>query len=99
LKKSVTETRNIAIGIGIIGACNTAITADGLQGTWRVIDELAAATQSGKTYFGPQTPVNDTIGGQGICAAIGVARAQGIPPTAAQFSALLGLYQSFARRR
>jgi hypothetical protein len=93
LKKSVSDARDIAVGIGIIGACNTAITADGLQGTWQVIDQLSAATQVGKTYFGPQAPVDDAIGGVHICAEIGIPRNQALPPTTASFSALLRLYQ------
>jgi len=93
LKKSVSDAREIAVGIGIIGACNTAIAADGLQGTWQVIDQLSAATQAGKTYFGPQTPVDDSIGGVHICAEIGIPRSQALPPTTAPFSALLRLYQ------
>ena len=93
LKKSVSDARDIAIGIGIIGACNTAITADGLQGTWQVLDQLSAATQAGKTYFGPQAPVDDSISGVHICGEIGVTRIQALPPTTASFSALLRLYQ------
>ena len=93
LKKSVTNAQDIAIGVGLIGACNTAITADGLQGTWQVIDQLSAATQNGKTYFGQQTPVDDTIAGQSICQAIRVNRSHTPPPTVAPFSALLALYQ------
>jgi hypothetical protein len=93
LKKSVSDARDIAVGIGIIGACNTAITADGLQGTWQVIDQLSAATQAGKTYFGPQAPVDDSISGVHICGEIGVTRIQALPPTTASFSALLRLYQ------
>jgi hypothetical protein len=94
LKKSETDTRNLALGIGVIGACNTVITADGLQGTWQVVDQLAAATQAGKTYFGPQTPVNDRIGGEQICSAIGVNRLSTLPPNTSPFSALLAIYQS-----
>lgn len=97
LKKSVSTTRDVALGIGLIGACNTAITADGLQGTWQVVDQLSAATQAGKTYFGSQTPINDSIGTQHICAAIGVTRGQALPPTAVPFSSLLALYQRVAR--
>jgi hypothetical protein len=93
LKKSVTDAQEIAIGVGVIGACNTAITADGLQGTWQVIDQLSAATQAGKTYFGQQTPVDDTIAGTSICQAIGVPRSHALPPTVAPFSALLALFQ------
>ena len=89
LQKSASNTQALAIGVALIGACNTAITADGLQGTWQVIDQLAAASQAGKTYFGPQTPVNDTVG----CGLLGVTRSQALPPTAAPFSALLALYK------
>jgi hypothetical protein len=99
LKKSVKDAQDIALGGLVIGACNTAITADGLQGTWQVIDQFSTATQAGKTYFGPQTPVSDTIGGTAICGAIGVARSQTLPPTAAPFKALLALYQTAAKGR
>lgn len=33
--------------------------ADAIQGTWVIVDQLSAATQAGKTYFGSQTPVSD----------------------------------------
>jgi hypothetical protein len=56
-----------------------------------VIDQASAATQAGKTYFGPQTPVVDTLGGAPICQTIGVNRSQTVPPTAAQLNALLAL--------
>ena len=39
--------------------CLGAQVADAIQGTWVTIDQLSAATQAGKTYFGSQTPVND----------------------------------------
>jgi hypothetical protein len=38
--------------------CDTAMTADLLQGTWGVIDQIAQAAQ-GRTYFGPQQQLND----------------------------------------
>jgi hypothetical protein len=38
--------------------CATALTADLLQGTWGVIDQIAQATQ-GRTYFGPQQQLDD----------------------------------------
>jgi len=38
--------------------CLLAESADLVQGTWGVIDQVAQATQQ-KTYFGPQTPVTD----------------------------------------
>ena len=98
LKKSVTDAQTLAVGIGVIGACNTAITADALQGTWQVVDQLASATQAGKVYFGPQTPVNDAIGGVQICSTIGVPRSSAPPPTTAPFSSLLALYQTPLKR-
>ena len=91
LKTRSTSLEEVA-GVAIIaGACNIAITADALQGTWQVIDQVSAATQAGKTYFGAQTPVVDTIAGRPVCQAIGITRSQALPPTSAQHSALLAL--------
>jgi hypothetical protein len=100
LKKSVSDLRDIALAVAVTGACNIAITADGLQGTWQEIDQLSAATQAGKTYFGPQTPANDAIGKSTNhwCAVASVNRSQALPPTVAQFSALLALYQTTAAK-
>jgi hypothetical protein len=100
LKKSVSDLRDVALAVAVVGACNTAITADGLQGTWQEIDQLSAATQADKTYFGPQTPVNDAIGNSNNhwCALASVNRSQALPPTVAQFSALLALYQTTAAK-
>src|SRR5262249_39515639 len=39
--------------------CNEAVIADEFQATWNVVDQLAAATQAGKTYFGAQTSISD----------------------------------------
>jgi hypothetical protein len=48
------------IGLNYDGdTCLGAQVADLIQGTWNVVDQLSAATQAGKTYFGPQTQVND----------------------------------------
>ena len=52
-------------------ACEAAITADVIQRTWGVIDEIAQATLS-RTYFGPQAPLNDQKG----CADISITRQQ-----------------------
>jgi hypothetical protein len=98
LKKSVSNVRDIALVVAVTGACNTAITADGLEGTWQEIDQLSAATQAGKTYFGPQTPVSDAVGTNHWCALASVNRSQALPPTVAQFSALLALYQTTAAK-
>jgi hypothetical protein len=38
--------------------CLAALSADLVQGTWGVIDQIAQAAQQ-KTYFGPQTQLND----------------------------------------
>jgi hypothetical protein len=52
-------------------ACEAAITADVMQRTWGVIDEIARATLS-RTYFGPQAPLNDQKG----CTDISITRQQ-----------------------
>ena len=94
LKKSVSDLRDVALAVAVVGACNAAITADGLQGTWQENDQLSAATQAGKTYFGPQSPVNDAVGANHWCELAEINRSQALPPTVAQFSALLALYQT-----
>src|SRR5579862_3814791 len=38
--------------------CLAALSADLVQGTWGVIDQIAQAAQQ-KTYFGPQTQLSD----------------------------------------
>ena len=82
-------------------ACSTAVTADVAQGTWQIVDQIAAATQGGKTYFGAQTPVSDSVSGLNVpaCQALQVARSQGLPPTVAQLDALLGVFRSAQLRQ
>jgi hypothetical protein len=70
--------------------CEQAVVADAFQGTWNVIDQISTATQAGKTYFGPQTPISDTQ----ACTNIGLTRSSGVPPTAAVFSSLVSLLTS-----
>ena len=55
-------------------ACEAAITADVLQRTWGVIDEIAQTTMS-RTYFGPQAPLNDWNG----CTDLEIRRNQALP--------------------
>jgi hypothetical protein len=67
--------------------CHDAVIADEFQATWNVIDQIATATQAGKTYFGPQTSISDA----GSCAAFRITRPAVIPPTVAIFSSLVTL--------
>ena len=71
-------------------ACASAATGDALQTTWAVIDQMAQATQAGKTYFGPQTPLNDQKG----CSDLGVARQvpNTIPPSLATLTGLINFF-------
>jgi hypothetical protein len=70
--------------------CEQAVIADAFQGTWNVIDQISTATQSGKTYFGAQTPIND----QQACSDIKLTRSSGVPPSVAVFSSLVTLLTS-----
>ncbi len=54
LKKQVKEADGHAALAIVYAGCATAVTADALQGTWAVIDEVNV-----EPIFGPQTPVND----------------------------------------
>jgi hypothetical protein len=89
LSTRVADTEDASGAALALGLCTAALAADALQGTWQVIDQIATATQAGKVYFGPQTPVNDTFGGQSICSVLGVTRSQALPPTTAGFARLL----------
>lgn len=98
LKAQAVENEAVAIAAVLLGICETAIVADATQGTWQVIDQLSAASQAGKTYFGAQLPVDDTVAGQGVCRALGLTRSQAVPPTMAPFNALLSLFRETAAR-
>jgi hypothetical protein len=47
----------------------------------RLQNELSAATQAGKTYFGPQTRVDDTVAGKHACMVTRVGRSWAVPPS------------------
>ncbi len=83
-----------AIGVTLLfTVCSDEVAADALQGTWSVVDQISAALQTGKTYFGPQTPVTANVNGQDVCAVGGITRSpvtSGAAPTVAAYQALLG---------
>jgi hypothetical protein len=88
LQTAVKDAGGLAAAGLAFSACGFAITADAVQGTWSVIDQVSINTPNIlRTFFGPQTPVNE----QGACTALQVVRTQVVPPTVAAFSALLSL--------
>jgi hypothetical protein len=71
-----------------VNICQDAVIADEFQATWTVIDQIAAATQAGKTYFGAQTPIAD----KSACSLVQVTRPTiATTPTAAIFTSLVTL--------
>jgi hypothetical protein len=92
LKKGLTDAQGLGQAAVLLDECSNAVTADALQGTWTVIDQISTATQAGMTYFGAQTAIDD----HGICALFGITRSQVSPPTIAPFTALIGLVGSSA---
>jgi hypothetical protein len=81
------QVSNAAFAAFPLMACHDAVVADEFQATWNVIDQISAATQAGKTYFGAQTSITDS----GTCAAFRITRPAAIPPTVAIFSSLVTL--------
>jgi hypothetical protein len=67
--------------------CQEAVLADEFQATWNVIDQIAAATQAGKVYFGPQTAIAD----KSACTSLQLARSTVSPPNVSIFSSLVTL--------
>jgi hypothetical protein len=87
LQTQAKDLNAFANGLIPLLACQDVVVADALQGTWNVIDQISAATQAGKTYFGTQTPITDSSS----CTNVRVTRSSGIPPTVAIFSSLVTL--------
>ena len=93
VKKLQTQTKDLnsfANGLIPLLVCQDVAATDALQGTWNVIDQISAATQAGKTYFGAQTPIADG----GACTAFKITRSQAVPPSVAVFSSLVTLLSS-----
>ena len=84
LQKQMKETR-VAVGVTLIySGCATAVTADALQGTWAVIDQV-----NGAPIFGPQVAVNDSS----LCSFLEITRAPTqVPPNISVFNSLLALF-------
>jgi len=63
--KKVEKTNTLLVRVAVYTlagvACEAAISADVFQRTWGVIDEISQTTM-GRTYFGPQVPLNDQKG-------------------------------------
>lgn len=58
LQKRSNQLDGYIDGIFTATTCLGATTADLIQGTWGVVDQIAQAAQQ-KTYFGPQTSAPD----------------------------------------
>jgi hypothetical protein len=78
--KSLQKTQKLLLSAALANfagtACSDAATADALQQTWLVIDQIAKDTDGGKVFFGPQAAVND----QKSCSDLSIVR-QPVPTT------------------
>jgi hypothetical protein len=76
--KKVEKTNNLLVRVAVYTlagvACDAAINADVFQKTWGAIDEISQTTM-GRTYFGPQVPLND----QKACTDLELQRNQPLP--------------------
>jgi len=84
------QLSNLAAFTYEVEICQQAALADEFQATWNVIDQISAATQTGKTYFGTQTSISDS----GACATLPITRPATIPPTVSIFSSFVSLLTS-----
>jgi hypothetical protein len=85
LQKQVKTARLIASVSLVYSGCSTAVTADALQGTWTVVDQVA-----GRTIFGPQVPVDDFQ----LCSTLEIQRSPTqVPPNSTVFNSLLSLFR------
>jgi hypothetical protein len=89
LQKQVKTNQNVALGAFAYSACNWAVTADALQGTWTALD-ARFVSETHPALFGAQTPVNDF----GLCQSFSIVRARNQnPPTVGVFQALLNIFK------
>ena len=92
LEKDLDSVGGLAATSLVFSVCGFSQTADALQGTWNVIDQISVATPGiARTFFGTQVPVVDPLNS---CTLLRLTRVQTVPPTVAPFSALLGLLRS-----
>lgn len=87
---TVVQLSNLAAFTYEVAICQQAALADEFQATWNVIDQISAATQAGKTYFGTQTSISDA----GACSGLQITRPATIPPTVSIFSSFVSLLTS-----
>ena len=86
LKKQVNQVELVAVGTLAYTGCSLAVTADALQGTWTVIDQV-----NGTPIFGAQVPVNDYT----LCSLFDFTRAPTqVPPNVSVFNSLLSIFAS-----
>ncbi|MBA3412527.1 MAG: hypothetical protein H0T09_02450 [Actinobacteria bacterium] len=86
LQKTVKDLDGFADFTYALGTCQTAITADALQGTWAVVNQVA-----GRAIF----PAAVNIPDDGACNALRISRQPTVvPPTISPFSALAVLLTS-----
>jgi len=97
VKNLNSNTGDAVTTLAILGVCQAELTTDALQSTWQVVDKLTAAAQPGNPagvpVFGPQTPISVKVGGDDWCSLANVTRSQVLPPTIAQYQALLAPFQ------
>jgi hypothetical protein len=85
--KAETAARRTGVATALVYAgCETAVTADAIQGTWAAIDNYNT-THGGAAIFGPQQQPND----QQLCQTLQIRRAPQ-QATTAVFSQLLQLF-------
>ena len=89
--KKLEKTQGVLVDVAVATlagvACNATLTADAFRATWSVVDQVTQAVQM-RTYFGPQTAVND----QKSCSDLGIARQPATPPSLASFPLLIDFF-------
>ena len=88
LKARETEVEAAFAATFLFDVCQGAVTADLVQATWGVVDQLAQATQ-GKAYFGPQAALSD----QQSCSDLTIQRqVAGAPPSLASLAKVIDFF-------
>jgi hypothetical protein len=87
LEKTQSTLIDVAVATLAGVACNATLAADAFQATWTVMDQVTQTLQM-RTYFGPQTAVND----QKSCSDLRIGRQPATPPSLAAFPKLIDFF-------
>ena len=82
LKKQAADAMDVGVAALAFSVCSTAITADALQATWTVLNQVPGHSSIG---------TGSAVGDAAVCSRLQVSRPAAVPPTISPFEQLMRL--------